>query len=148
MFERFLSPQRSEMPDIDMELVFTDIFAAYFLMPSGRAGEYSTVRLGSGDGPMFSSVWRKRKSVFVTIDRPSIPKPATSSVAQTGSPENNWLYDGMRANLTIRNFITIWSINSCASSSVNVPSCKSRLMYGKFHRSGMENSVDVGRLHS
>ena len=103
-----------------IELVFTEIFAAYFLKPSGRAGEYSTVRLGSGDGPMFSSVWRKRKSVFVTIDRPSIPKPATSSVAQTGSPENNWLYDGMRANLTIRNFITIWSINSCASS---------RLMY-------------------
>ena len=111
-----------------IELVFTEIFAAYFLKPSGSAGEYNTVRLGSGDGPIFSSVWRKRKSVFVTIERPSIPKPATSRVAQTGSPENNWLYDGMRANLTMRNFMTIWSMSSCASASVNVPSCMSRLM--------------------
>ena len=42
------------------ELVLMDTLAAYFLKFSGRAEEYSTVRLGSGAGPMFSSVWRKR----------------------------------------------------------------------------------------
>ena len=103
----------------------TEILAAYLRKFSGKRDEYNTVKLGSGEGPIFSNVCKKRKSFFVTIERPSIPIPATSSVAHTGSPENNSLYAGIRANLTIRNFITIWSINSCASLSVNVPASKS-----------------------
>ena len=43
-----------------------------------------------------------RDRFLVTIERPSVPRPATSSVAHTGSPENNWLYEGIRANLTIQ----------------------------------------------
>ena len=57
----------------------------------GRALEYSTVMFGSGAGPMFSSVCRKRKSFLVTMERPSMPMPPTSRVAQTGSPLNSWL---------------------------------------------------------
>ena len=79
--------------------------AAYFLKFSGRSEEYNTVMFGSGDGPMFSNVCKKRKSVFVTMERPSTPIPARSSVAHTGSPENNWLYEGILANFTILNFI-------------------------------------------
>ena len=48
-------------------------------------------KFGSGEGPIFSNVCKKRKQFLVTIERPSVPKPATSSVAHTGSPENNWL---------------------------------------------------------
>ena len=48
-------------------------------------------QLFSGEGPIFSNVCKKRKQFLVTIERPSVPKPATSSVAHTGSPENNWL---------------------------------------------------------
>ena len=70
---------------------FTEMKDAYFLKFSGSLSEYNTVRFGSGDGPMFSNVWRKRKSVLVTIERPSCPRPATSKVAHTGSPENNSL---------------------------------------------------------
>ena len=66
-----------------------EIAAAYLLNVSGKAEEYNTVMFGSGEGPMFSNVCKKRKSVFVTNGRPSTPIPAKSSVAHTGSPENN-----------------------------------------------------------
>ena len=89
-----------------------EIFAVYFLKFSGNASVYNTVKFGSGAGPIFSNVCKKRKQFLVTIERPSVPRPATSSVAHTGSPENNWLYEGIRANLTILHFITKWSTNS------------------------------------
>ena len=69
--------------------VATEMYAAYFLNGSGKRDDQSTVRFGSGAGPMFSSVCKNLKQVLVTSGLPSEPTPATSSVAQTGSPENN-----------------------------------------------------------
>ena len=46
--------------------------------------------------------------------------------AHVGSPENNALYSGVRANLTRRNFIMKWSMYSCACSSVMIPLSRSR----------------------
>ena len=69
-----------------------------------------------------------RKSFFVTMLRPSPHIPATLIVAQTGSPEKSWLYSGMRANFTMRNLRTRWSISSCASVSVRSPRFRSRAM--------------------
>ena len=93
---------------------------------SGKRVDQRTVKFGSGAGPKFTNVCKKRKLFLVTNGRPSSPTPAIDSVTQVGSPENNALYSGVRANLTKRNFITKWSTSSCACSSVNVPFSKSR----------------------
>src|SRR5699024_9137103 len=82
------------------------ILLAYVRKPSGKFSEYKTVKFGSGDGPMLVNVCNIRKSFFVTSERPSKPIPAIDKVAQIGKPENNWLYSGVRANFTIRSFIT------------------------------------------
>ena len=84
---------------------------------------------GSGDGPMVYSVFKKRKVLFVTSVRPSRPIPAKDSVAQIGSPENSSSYSGVRKKRTIRSFMTKWSISSCASCSVILPSSISRWIY-------------------
>ena len=66
---------------------------------------------------------------LVTNVLPSTPIPPMLSVTQTGSPLNNSLYSGARRNLTSLNFITKWSINSWASSSVITPFSKSFSIY-------------------
>ena len=67
--------------------------------------------------------------VLVTNVLPSTPCPPIDSVTQVGSPENRSLYSGVLKNLIILNFIINWSINSCASSSVMIPACKSLSIY-------------------
>ena len=51
------------------------------------------------------------------------------SVTHTGSPLNSALYSGALKNLTNLNFITKWSINSCASDSVSKPAFRSLSKY-------------------
>ena len=79
---------------------------------SGKRVDHNTVKFGSGAGPKLSNECKKRNEFLVTIGRPSIPTPPIDSVTQVGSPENNSLYSGVRANLTIRNFIMKWSMIS------------------------------------
>ncbi len=76
---------------------------------SGRRVDHSTVRLGSGLVPMFSSVCSQRKLDLVTMVRPSTPMPPIDSVTHCGSPAKIELYSGVRANFTMRSFITRWS---------------------------------------
>lgn len=78
----------------------------------GNRLDQSTVKLGSGAGPIFANVCNIRNDVLVTKVLPSMPIPPTDSVAQIGSPANKSLYSGVRIKRTIRNFITKWSINS------------------------------------
>ena len=106
-----------------------DTCAQYLLKFMGRLVDHSTVRLGSGAGPRFSSVCSTRNEFLVTSVLPSTPMPPIDSVTQVGSPENSSLYSFMRINFTMRNFITKWSIISCACSSVSTPRFKSRSIY-------------------
>ena len=55
-------------------------------------------------------------------------KTHNTAVFDAYTPENNWLYEGIRANLTIRSFIVKWSMSSCASCSVRMPLSISLLM--------------------
>ena len=88
-----------------MEDVAIESFAQNFLNPSGREGDQSTVKFGSGAGPRFCNVCRTRNAVLDTSVRPSVPIPPIDSVVHTGSPVNKLLYSWIRAKRTMRNFI-------------------------------------------
>ena len=47
--------------------------------------------LGCYSGEPITVVSHLKGGCVVTIERPSMPSPAISSVAQTGSPEKSWL---------------------------------------------------------
>lgn len=66
------------------------------LKGSGRFARQSTVRLGSGAGPILYSVCSMRKDVLVTRWLPSVLQPARTQVTQVGSPANRALYSGVR----------------------------------------------------
>ena len=59
-----------------------ETLAQYFLKPSGRAVDHSTVRFGSGAGPRLYRVCSIRKELRVTSVRPSSPIPPMDSVTQ------------------------------------------------------------------
>ena len=63
----------------------------YSLNPVGNLVDQRIVKFGSGELPMLSNVWMKRKSVLVTNDLSASNISPTINVAQIGSPENNWL---------------------------------------------------------
>ena len=83
-----------------------EISAQKVLKSLGSLRDQSTVRLGSGAGPRFSSVCRMRKLFLVTSVLPSVPMPPMLSVTHVGSPLNSSLYSLVRMNLTTRSFIT------------------------------------------
>src|SRR5690625_5737301 len=101
-----------------MELVSIDIFAQNFLKLLGNFSDQRTVKFGSGAGPRLSNVCRNRNEFFVTSGVPSLAIPPMHSVPHVGSPENNSLYSGVRANFPKRRFITQRSTSSSSSSSV------------------------------
>lgn len=69
------------------------------------------------------NVSEKLKEIFTKYH-----KTHNTAVFDAYTPENNWLYEGIRANLTIRSFIVKWSMSSCASCSVRMPLSISLLM--------------------
>ncbi|SUG84014.1 Uncharacterised protein [Salmonella enterica subsp. enterica] len=68
-----------------------ETLAANFLKFSGSFSDHRTVMFGSGDGPMVYRVFRKRKLFLVTRVRPSTPIPPIDSVAQIGSPGEQFI---------------------------------------------------------
>ena len=78
-----LARNKSSFSNWIEELSFA-ILAANVLKPVGSLEEYKTVKFGSGEGPIFVSVCRIRKSFLVTNERPSNPIPAIDKVAQIG----------------------------------------------------------------
>ena len=83
-----------------------DVFAQNFFHVSGSFVDQSTVIFGSGAAPILLSVLRYLYDIFVTMCLPSTPIPPNDSVTHVGSPANNELYSGVRANLIQRSFMT------------------------------------------